>query len=443
MSQSEKPTMYAWGVVLLLMLAYVLSFIDRQILGMLITPIKASLNLTDTQLGVLMGPAFAVFYVTLGWPIGWLADRANRRNIIAAGIALWSLATAACGLSRNFAQLLTARIGVGIGEAALTPSALSMISDYFSKEHRPRAISLYMTGIYVGSALAYLVGGGVVAALQHIPKIELPVYGEIEGWQAAFLAVGLPGLLVALAIMCIREPARRSEGALGDKPQSLGESARYLARRWKAFGAPTLGMCSTTLIAYLAGWNIVFFQRVWNWEIQTIGLWMGVTFLIAGPAGTAAAGWLGGRMMSSGRSDGAFRVCAVGVALMGVSGALFPLMPTPELAFLLNGVATFGGAFSTAAGPTAIVAIAPSRVRAQASAIYFMIINLIGLSVGPLLVGVLTDNIFTGPTGIGPALSWVAAGVAVPAVLALWAGHRHYAREAVIVSESEQPARAG
>jgi MFS family permease len=381
-----------------------------------------------------MGPAFAVFYVTLGWPIGWLADRANRRNIIAAGIAFWSLATAACGLARSFTGLLFARIGVGIGEAALTPSALSMIADYFPKVWRPRAISVYMMGVYLGSGLAYLVGGAVIAALEDAPRIDVPLYGEVESWQAAFLALGFPGVAVALLVMALREPKRRAGGPLGDEPLSFGDSSRYIGRRWRAFGAPSLGMCATTTITYLMGWNVVLFQRVWTMPIAEIGLWLGVTFLFAGPLGAAASGWLAGRWDVQGKADAAYRVCFIGVAIIAVSATLFPLMPNPALAFVMNAAAMFGSAFATAAGSTSIVAIAPGRVRAQASAIYFMVINLIGLSIGPPLVGVLTDRVFTETSGIAPALMAVAAGAGVPALLALWLGHRSYANEAAKVS---------
>ena len=434
MTQSEKPSLYAWGVVLLLTLAYILSFVDRQVLGMLITPIKGSLKLSDTELGLLMGPAFAVFYVTLGWPIGWLADRTNRRNIIAVGIALWSLATAACGLSRNFTQLLFSRISVGIGEAALTPAAMSMIADYFPKAYRPRAISVYVMGIYLGSGLANLVGGAVIGALEEVPKIEIPVFGAIESWQAAFLALGLPGVLVAAAFLLIREPVRRAEGQIGDRPLSFPEASRYFATRWTAFVPICLGMCATTTIAYVAGWNFVLFQRVWDMKVQEIGLWLGVTFLIFGPLGSATAGWLTEHWLARGRADAAYRVCFLGVGIVGAGAALFPLMPIPALAFLFNAISTFGSAFASAAAPTAVVGIAPARLRAQASAIYFLIINLIGLSLGPTMVGVLTDNVFTGTAGIAAALTAVAVGAALPALAILAAGLRRYGAEVAAVS---------
>lgn len=434
MTTTEKPTLYAWGVVGLLTLAYVLSFIDRQILGMLITPIKGSLHLTDTELGLLMGPAFAFFYVTLGWPIGWLADRINRRNIIATGIGLWSLATAACGMSANFSQLLWSRLMVGVGEAALTPSAFSLIADYFPLKSRPRAIAAYSTGIYLGSGLAYLGGGALIAMLQKSGGITLPVIGAVEGWQATFLALGIPGILVALLMLLIREPARREDTGVAGQALSFAESRRYFGQRWTAYLPVCLGMCATTTLAYIAGWNIVWFQRIWQWQIQDIGLWLGITYLIAGPVGTMSAGVLIGRWLGRGDRAAPFKVCFIGIICGGIFACAFPFMPSPEIAFLVNAVTLGAGAFATSAGSTSIVSLAPARLRAQASAIYFLIINLIGLSIGPPLVGVLTDRVFTGPTGISPALLAVAAGVSLPAFAIMWAGLRPYTREATLKS---------
>ncbi|MBM3515979.1 MAG: MFS transporter [Alphaproteobacteria bacterium] len=432
MNNEQKPTLYAWSVVGMLTLAYVLSFIDRQILGMLITPIKASLHLTDTELGLLMGPAFAFFYVTLGWPIGWMADRINRRNIIATGIALWSLATAACGLSMNFTQLLWSRLMVGVGEAALTPSALSLMADYFAPKSRPRAIAVYSTGIYLGSGIAYLGGGALVGMLQDAGGVTLPVFGAVEGWQAAFLALGIPGVLVALLMLLIREPTRREDTGQAGEALTFAESRQYFGQRWTAYLPVCLGMCATTTIAYIAGWNIVWFQRIWDWKIQDIGLWIGISYLITGPLGTLSAGWLTGRWLGHGDRGAPFKVCFIGIVIGGIFAGLFPLMPTPELAFVINAITLGAGAFSTAAGATSVVALAPARLRAQASAIYFLIINLIGLSVGPPLVGILTDRVFTGPSGISPALFAVGVGISIPAILIMWAGLRPYAREAAL-----------
>ena len=289
-SATSTSSWRAWGAVALMTLAYILSFVDRQILGLLITPIKSSLQLTDTQLGLLMGPAFAIFYVSLGWPIGWLADRANRRNIIAVGVALWSIMTAMCGMSRSFGSLFLARIGVGVGEATLTPSVLSLIGDMFPKGRRARATAIYMGGVQLGTGLAYLVGGKVSGALSKAGTVDVPVFGHIEGWQAAFLGVGLPGLLVALAIMAIREPVRQK--APDETALSLWAALGYLGSRWTSYLPVGLGMCAVTTAAYAGGWSAALFQRTWQWDVATMGFWLGLAYIVFGPLGAVAGGMI-------------------------------------------------------------------------------------------------------------------------------------------------------
>ncbi len=198
----------AWTLTILLTLSYIVSFIDRQLLGLLVSPIKADLGISDLKMGLLLGLAFSLFYVTLGVPIGWLADRVNRRNLVIAGITLWCIMTAACGLSKSYGQLFLARVGVGVGEATLSPCALSLISDSFPPERRARAIGVYSIGVSVGGGLAYLLGGALVQAVADAPPIDWPVLGEIRPWQSAFIIIGLAGLVVALLLTMVPEPAR-------------------------------------------------------------------------------------------------------------------------------------------------------------------------------------------------------------------------------------------
>ena len=187
-----------WITVAFLTIAYLFSFIDRWILGLLIEPIKADLGLTDTQIGLLLGPAFAIFYATMGLPLGWLADRRNRVRIVAVGIGLWSLATAASGLAKSFIHLFIARMSIGIGEATLSPCAMSIISDSFPREKRSRPIAVYTTALSLGAGLASLLGAAVLTWAKTGGDITFPLLGALAPWQATFIVVGLPGLLLAL-----------------------------------------------------------------------------------------------------------------------------------------------------------------------------------------------------------------------------------------------------
>lgn len=200
---------YAWYVVCVLTVAYLLSFLDRQILALLVGPIRQDLDISDTQVSLLGNLAFGIFYTLLGLPLGRAADRFSRRGIIAAGVATWCLMTAACGLARNFVQLFLARVGVGVGEAALNPAALSMISDYFPRRTRGRALTFYNMGVSLGVGVALIFGGQVIAWVAAAPPVELPGIGVLRAWQTVFILVGLPGLLIALLMLTVREPVRR------------------------------------------------------------------------------------------------------------------------------------------------------------------------------------------------------------------------------------------
>lgn len=199
----------AWIVVGLLMVAYTSSFIDRQIMSLLVEPIRADLGITDTQFSLLAGLAFSIFYSVMGLPLGWLADRMSRRMIILVGMIAWSIMTALCGLATSFLALFIARVGVGIGEAALSPAAYSLISDYFPPERRARAISAYAMGPYLGSGLALIIGGQVIEAASRMGPFTIEGLGTFAPWQAVFFAVGLPGVIIALLFLLIREPERR------------------------------------------------------------------------------------------------------------------------------------------------------------------------------------------------------------------------------------------
>jgi MFS family permease len=215
--RAEPPyprSVYAWYVIGVLIVAYTFSFIDRQILALLGEQIIHDLKMSDFQYG-LLSTAFAVLYVVLGIPIGWIADRYSRRTLIAAGIVVWSVMTVASGLTKNFVQLFATRVGVGVGEAALTPPAYSLIADYFPPRLLGRAMGAYGMGVYIGSGLAFIVGGLVVGAVSGI-KIDVPIVGELWGWQTAFIIVGLPGLLVALLMFTVKEPFRRGKARTGE-----------------------------------------------------------------------------------------------------------------------------------------------------------------------------------------------------------------------------------
>ena len=206
-----KPAV-AWFSVAVLVIAFIFSIADRIIIALLVDPIKTDLGLSDTDLGIMMGLAFAIFYALMGLPIGRLSDRHSRRSIIAVGIFLWSLMTAACGLARNFSELFLARVGVGVGEATLSPAAYSMIADSFPREKLGRAISVYQSGAFFGVGLALIFGGIAIRFAAGAESVDLPLIGTVAPWQMAFIAIGLPGILVAALMFTVKEPVRQGIG---------------------------------------------------------------------------------------------------------------------------------------------------------------------------------------------------------------------------------------
>lgn len=244
------------------MVAYIFSFIDRQILSLMIEPIKVDLQITDTQFSLLSGLAFSMFYALMGLPIAFLADRFSRVRIIALGVAFWSLATAACGLSKSFPQMFLARMSVGVGEAALTPATYSMLSDLFSREKLGRAVGLYSMGAFLGGGLAFLVGGLVISLLRGAPSVELWGLGEVRSWQLTFFIVGLPEVLVALLILAtIRDP-QRQPSAQAPRKAAMGDGLRFIGNHRPTFLCLYLGFAFFSMCQYaLVSWSPALYMR--------------------------------------------------------------------------------------------------------------------------------------------------------------------------------------
>jgi MFS family permease len=410
---------YAWYVATILTLAHVVSFLDRQVLALLVEPIKRDLEISDTQMSLLMGLAFALLYTIAAIPLGRLADRRSRRNIITVGIAVWCAMTATCGLARNYWQLFLARVGVGIGEATLTPSALSMLSDYFPREKRGAAVGFYNMGVSVGAGIAFIVGGQVIGYVTTSPPIMLPLIGELFEWQTVFLVVGLPGLVVAVLMRTVREPERKGKIALAthsgaaSEDISLGAALGFLAKRWRIYGGLALIVSGSTILGYgFLSWLTSMFLRTWDWTVPEIATGLGVILLIAGPIGVNGAGWLADRWFRRGIRNAHLRVMMISAPVMLVASAALPLMPSPELALLMFFPHILGAAGITAAGGAALMVITPNQMRGQATAIYYFIISLAGLLIGPTSVALLTDYVFRDESALRYSLAII--GFAAP-----------------------------
>ena len=431
-----------WYTVFVLTVAYVLSFIDRTILSLLVGPIRADLGLSDTQLSLLHGFAFAIFYTTLGIPIALLADRLNRRNIVAIGIAFWSLATALCGFAKSFWGLFLSRVGVGVGEAALSPAAYSMITDLFPPERLGRALAVYTLGAFAGAGLAYLIGGAVVGSVTSAHGVVLPLLGEIRPWQFVFILVGLPGLPIALWMLTVAEPARRRPAATGTLRAALLDCAAYMRQHWRVYTSHLVGFSLIGLVFNAAGaWLPSYLIRVHGLAPAEAGFWLGSIILVAGVGGVLSGGWLADRMGAAGRLDGTMRVgvlSAVGALPFAATATIVPSLPLSLL--LITGLIFFT-TLPYGAAAAAIQLITPARMRATASSIYLCVLNLIGLGFGPTLVALGTDRVFGDDLAVGKSLALVGA-VAAPlgALLLVW-GLPDFRRTAAAVRAAGQPGR--
>ena len=433
---SEYPSAkYGWYVVVVLTLAYTVSFIDRQIMALMVEPIRRDLEITDTQVSLLLGLAFAVFYTFLGIPIARLADRFSRRRIIMVGITIWCLMTASCGIARNYVQLFIARVGVGVGEAALSPSALSMISDYFPQATRARAVAFYTMGISLGVGLAMIIGGKVITVVQNAPNVVLPVVGELYAWQTVFILVGLPGLVIAALMITVKEPKRKeryrvSDSGASDRDDlSLSTAMQFFGTRWKMYASHFFGMSTVGILSYgFYAWIPTMFIRTWNWSILDIGLAYGTVTLIAGPSAVFLASWLTERLMARGHNDAHMRA-ALYLNLLGIAGAvLTPMMPTPQLALIMLLPMTAGVMAATAAGISALMIVTPNQMRAQASAMYYFVINLLGLTAGPTGIALFTDYVYKDDALIRYSIGSVAILAGLFATGILMYNLRHYRR---------------
>ena len=431
-NQPRTNLRYAWYVVIVLTALYMLSFVDRTILSLLVGSIKRDLGISDTRIGLLQGLSFALFYTIMGLPLGRMADTRSRRNLIAACVIVWSLFTSFCSAAKSFWSLFFTRIGVGVGEAGLSPAAYSLISDYFPPERLGVAISVYYMGVFLGSSLALLVGGVVVDTMARIPTVTLPLLGTIASWRVTFLIVGLPGFLCALLVYTIKEPLRLNmlRSAQGGVARlSFGQAVGQMRLRWQSLGGISVAMVFQSMANYaLVSWGPTYFSRVHGWTAGQSGKALAVILLVAGCGGMLAGGRLSDHWQRRGLDEAPMRVMvlgAIGMTLLLPVGTLLTDVRW-TLVFLFAGV--FALALPMGISAAALQRIFPNQVRGVVSALYLFILNIGGLSLGPLLPGVFNDYLFHNGKMIGYSLAITMGGAAVLMLITLLAAYRHYRR---------------
>lgn len=369
----------------LLLLAYILSYLDRTLISVLAVPIKQDLQLTDTQLGLLAGLPFVIFYVGLGVPVAWLADRWSRVRIVAIAVALWSLFTAACGLTQNFWQLTFARMGVGIGEAGGSAPSISLITDLFPPESRARAIAIFMFGLPIGTASGIIFGGWIASNID---------------WRAAFIVIGLIGLPLALLIrLMIKDPPRGGTDAGGGGGEELapsaGATARVLAGTPSFWLISLAGAASAVPIMGLAFWLPSYFARGVGLSLIQIAYIYGPIVFFGGISGMWLGGWVGDRLGSA-RPAAYGWVVAASYFLAGPLYALFLIIPNLTLALAVFVLAQAIGYVALSPALACIQNIVPANMRSTATAGYSFMMNLVGMGFGNVFFGWLSDRMSEG-----------------------------------------------
>jgi MFS family permease len=401
---------YAWYVVIVLTVAYAFAILDRVAIGLLVQPIEADLKISDSELGLLQGFAFGIFYSLFGLPIGFLLDRIRRTKLLAMGIVLWSIATMTGGFARSFGMLFLSRVGVGVGEATVSPGASSIIADYFPLDARPKAYGVFMIGATLGSGMAFILGGVAIDAAEWLRMTKPEWFGEIADWKIVFFLIGAPGLMVAAILtLTVREPVRRER--LNSKSLlSLYPVYRILKENARAYvglmGGAVLNLtCTYSLLA----WFPTLFIRIHGWTAQEIGGAMGTIGVPIGIFSALSSGIAISWLAKRGRTDAPLLVAAVHSLSLAILGSATCLVSSPPLALVFYAAMAIPTNWSTAGVLTGLNQITPNEFRGQVVAIHTMIVGLVSLGAGSFIVGFLTDHIFGGGKGVGLSLATVFA----------------------------------
>jgi MFS family permease len=413
----ERTPAIAWYLAILFGVFFILSFVDRQIIAVLVPYIKQDLRLTDLELSYLGGLSFVVFYTTLGIPIGRMVDVYSRKTLLLAGILIWTGATSLCSLAGQYWQLLILRMGVGIGEATLAPCSFSILADVFPKRRLATAIGICTTGAAIGLGLAYL-GGALVLdwAARHLVgangRISLPVLGDLSPWRFVFLVVGVPGMLLGLLIFTFREPPRKNPGTGAGAIPPVREVIAYARQHWRAFTCIYVATGFVSLSVYAgAFWDIVFLDRVYGWPPQYSGIYYGLLTILGQMLGNLGGGWFADHLSMRRGRDSKITVVAGGAFLCAWFCLAYPLMPDEKLSLALIIPAVLLKSVPYGVIGAAIQLMAPARMRGQMTALYYLVISLIGMAVGPTAVAFLTERVFADLYMVGFSIA-ITGGVA-------------------------------
>lgn len=424
--------------MLLLFLAMTFAQLDLYIASYVAGNIKSDFHLTDTQLGLLLGASFGLFYTLVGVPLAWFVDRYSRKIILGLGIVTWSLGTAFCGVAQNYWNLFTARLFVGAGEAVNQPTSLAIIGDLYPRKLLPRAIATMQSGLVIGGAIALLLSSYALHRLLNLPPIKVP-FGVIHGWQLVFIIVGLPGVIVGIVIATtmptppIRAlPANRATRAAGgaswftDYSQAFG----YMGSRWQIYSSMFLSLALGILAnGGSVQWKPILFFRTFGWSPARVAALDAVVSLGLMPVFLILGVWLTEYLEKRGRHDSPYLVFLVSRCLTLPCSMLAPLMPNGWVCWALMAISTAMVGVSGPAQNTVIQSITPSALRGKITSFWMLIYSVVGFSLGPLAVALITDLVLEDEAQIRWALFWIVAIFSTLSLVVSFFGLKPYTRE--------------
>jgi MFS family permease len=411
---------YAWTVVAILIATAVLSYTDRQVLSLLVDPIRGDLKISDTQISLLLGTAFAVIYGVAGIPLGFLADRISRRNLIFAGVCVWSAGTIACGFSHTFGELFASRIIVGLGEAALSPAAISLISDYFPASRRGTAVAFFLSGIAMGSGAAILIGGGVLHGVE-LGVLNGTPLAAYAPWRMVLLVIGGPGLVWALAILLIREPVRRApEEAATEGEGAVVDGGALRATPWARVLPIYVVLAAASFVDNAVGaWAPTLLIRDFGRDPAQVGVELGLLLTAGFGGGVLVGGMLADGASSRGGWPRKLRVCLCS-GLLILPASL--LMNAENFHLVLAGVPLYYAlsGIVTAVGFSAILDVVPNRSRGLAMSMSFFLNVALGAGLGPTAVALAGAHVFAPSAGLGPPIVFTVVLGYLTVLAAVW-----------------------
>lgn len=425
------PRAYAFFVVGVLMAVTFQAQLDRQLPALLVSELRKTFDVTDTQISFFQGAAFVVLYVVMAPVFGRLVDRDSRRNLILFGVLFWSGMTIWSAFAASYWQLLISRMGVGFAEAVLAPAAYSLIADYVEPQIRGRTLAIYLMSMSLGTGSSLIVGGAVMGALADVP-VAIPGYGDMDPWRVAFLVVGVPGVIGALLMLLVREPERRDDGSvlrLDKERGTFAEFAAYARRHRRAIGLLIAAQVSASYIGNaMFPWLPTFYQRVHDVPIYTTGPILGAILIGTGIAGLSLSGMVSDYWTQKGDPAARLRPLLISQIITLPALVVWPLVDNIVISFALLGVVLMQYAVALGTLPTSLQELVPNRMRGKIVTTGILLSTLVGYGIGPTITALFTDYVFKADDAIGYSLSAATAPAALISICCAWLGLRPYGK---------------